>query len=468
MQNTLVWEIITALSKQEMRDVRQFLASPYFNLRQDVRSLFEALAEAAAKGLGAPGQMETWGKMFPNVGVADDQAMRLIQSYLLKLLEQHLVLKEQENEPLAGAHLLLAAYRRRKLPRHFQKTQKTVQAQLESQPLRNPAFHLASYAVEHQGYLFLSETQRSKELNLQPVEDQLGIAFAAMKLRQACLLRAHQSVFNTAYRLDLTEELLALAATPPYLDAPAVSVYFHCYRALFSEESEENFAAFKDQLFQHSYRFPPAEMRDLYLLALNFCIKKINENQSSYLRQSLDLYKEGLKTALLLEDGKISRFTFNNAVGIALRLKEEWAWAESFMNEYRNQLEPSQQEATFSLNAARLAFARRRFDDALLLLQRADYKDLINSMVAKTLQLKIYFEKGEWELLDAHLRTMRMFIRRNKRMGYHHQNWQNIVRFTQKIMELSPGDDERRALLRADIEAAEMLTEKAWLLWQVQ
>jgi hypothetical protein len=100
-------------------------------------------------------------------------------------------------------------------------------------------------------------------------------------------------------------------------------------------------------------------------------------------------------------------------------------------------------------------------------LQLADYKDFINGMAARILQLKIYFEKQELELLDAHLKTLRMFIRRNKRMGYHYQNWLNIVHFTQKLMELNPFDEEQRAVLRQAVEAEATLTEKDWLLAQL-
>ncbi len=89
-------------------------------------------------------------------------------------------------------------------------------------------------------------------------------------------------------------------------------------------------------------------------------------------------------------------------------------------------------------------------------------------MNARVLQLKIYFEKQELELLDAHLKTLRMFIRRNKRMGYHHQNWLNIVHFTQKLMELNPFDKQQRPVLRAEIEAEATLTEKDWLLAQLE
>ncbi len=462
MQNTLVFEIVAHLSKTEQREVRNFLASPYFNLRSDVQLIFDLLAKEVAP----PSREVTWERCFPGLPF-DDQQLRLTLSYLLKLLEQYLVLKEKQNEPLADYHLLLAAYRRRKLPRHFEKTQRAVSKSLDNQSLRHPAYYFENFLVENQQYLHLLESGRTKELNLQIVEDQLTTAALALKLRQACLLRSHQAVFKTPYRIDLLDEILVLAEQPPYAEQPAVLVYRLCYVALFSGQDDPHFSAFKAALFEHGGRFPKEEIGSLYLLAINFCIKKINASQHAYLQEALDLYKQGLKSALLLEDGQLSRFAYNNIVGIALRLPDEWQWAEEFVETYRSYLEPGAQEAAFSLNSARLAFAKRRYDDALEHLQRADYKDFINGMAARILQLKIYFEKQELELLEAHLKTLRMFIRRNKRMSYHHQNWLNIVHFTQKLLELNPFDEAGRTALRTAIETEETLTEKDWLLAQM-
>ncbi len=462
MQNTLVFEIIAQFSKLEQRDVRNFLASPFFNQRQDVRLLFDFLA----KNQSEPSREAAWEAAQPGQPF-DEQQLRLLLSYLLKLLEEYLVQKERQREPLDGGHRLLAAYHRRKLPRHFEKAQKAIAKQAENQPLRHPTFYLESYLTEHQIYLHLLESGRTKELNLQTVEDQLTTAMLAMKLRQACLLRSHQAVFNTRYRLDLLDEILGLSEHAPYRDAPAIQVYRLCYLALYGEGGEAYFGELKQALFEYGHCFQKEEIASLYLMAINFCIKKINANQHAYRKEALDLYKQGLKTGLLLEGGQLNHFTYNNIVGIALRLPDEWAWAEQFVEEYRSYLEPAAQEAAFSLNAARLAFAKRQYDEALFLLQRADYKDFINGMAARILQMKIYFEKQELELLDAHLRTLRMFIRRNKRMGYHHRNWSNIVHFTQKLLDMNPFDEGQRTALRNAIEGEEVLTEKDWLLAQL-
>ncbi|MBK8565557.1 MAG: hypothetical protein IPN76_19980 [Saprospiraceae bacterium] len=463
MQNTLVFEIIAQFSKTEQRDVRNFLASPFFNQRQDVRQLFDFLA----KQQEPPSREAAWDAAQPGLPF-DAQQFRLELSYLFKLLEEYLVQKERQWEPLNDSHLLLSAYRRLKLPRHFEKTQKAISKRFENQPIRNPEFYYERFLVEMQQYAHMLESGRTKELNLQTVEDQLTTAMIAMKLRQACLIKAHQAVYNTQYRLTFVDAVLAYASEQAYRNEPAVMLYRLCYVALFSEGGDGQFKPFKAALFKHGGNFPVGEVRSLYLLAINFCIKKINANQHRYLQEALDLYKQGLKTGLLLENGQLSHFAYNNITGIALRLPEEWQWAEEFVEAYRSYLEPSAQEAAFSLNSARLAFAKKRFDEALLYLQRADYKDFINGMAARILQMKIYFEKQELELLDAHLRTLRMFIRRNKRMGYHHQNWSNIVHFTQKLLDLNPFDEGQRSALRTAIAGEVVLTEKDWLLAQLE
>jgi len=101
-------------------------------------------------------------------------------------------------------------------------------------------------------------------------------------------------------------------------------------------------------------------------------------------------------------------------------------------------------------------------------LQSADYRDFINNMVAKTLQLKVYYELGEYDLLESHLRNMRTFLRRKRKMSYHQQNYRNIVQLTQRLIALPPMDKAAQKRLRADLLATEPLTERHWLLEKLE
>ncbi len=466
MKKSLVWDIIQCFSKKEIKTFRQFLASPYFNQRADLRHLFDYLIGVQIAGKAAPTREVLYGELFPNE-VFDDQKLRLLVSYLLKLLETFLILEESKLNKFPNHKLLLTAYRKRNLNRHFQKSLNRTQKLFQHQQFRHSEFYYYNFLVESERYQFLSATGRTQEMNLQEVENNLDAAFLSMKLRQACFLRSHELVYNTHYQISLLEEILDLASQPAFIENPAISIYCHCFKALFQSEDERDFQAFKNKLYELTPHFPKAEIRDLYLLAINYCIRKLNEGKASFLQETLDLYQRGLENELLLENGQLSRFAFNNIAGIAIRLGR-FDWIENFMKSYKSYLNPKYREITFSLNAAKLEYTRKNYSLALQYLQKADYKDLINNMVAKTLQLKIYYELGEFDLLDSLLNTMRIFIRRNKKMGYHHENWTNIVRYTKKLAELNQFDRASTEALKIAIEKEEILTEKEWLLRQLE
>ena len=137
------------------------------------------------------------------------------------------------------------------------------------------------------------------------------------------------------------------------------------------------------------------------------------------------------------------------------------------MQEYSQNLKIEYREAAFNLNSARLEYARKNYDNALVYLQKADYRDIISNMTAKILQMKIYYESDEFDLLYNHLKTMEMYVRRNKKISYHYPIWMNIIRYTQRISDINRYDKEAVDLLRQSIEGEEYLTEKKWLIGQL-
>lgn len=465
MQNTFLAQLIKSFNQIEIKEAISYLESPFFNRRKDLQQLFGYLSECLHVLDVTPTREQVFRKVFPNEKF-DDQKLRLLTSYLMRQLEQYLLVKECLNSPLQTQHLLLRAYRKKDLPKHMLKNFRKQQQQIDKQAFRHAQYHQAAYWQELELYQMESQAGRSRAHNLQVLEDHLHHSFLSMKLRQACHLIAHQAVYKTDYESEMIEALLANASQPEYEAVPAISVYLFCYKILANPDEDAYFYSFKEKLFAHINHFPKAEMRDLFLLALNFCIRKINENRP-FFKEALELYRKGLENKILLENGQLSRFTYTNIVGVALRLQET-EWVAEFIKSYRHFLEPAWQEATFSLCAARLEYTRKNYDKALLYLQKADYRDFINNMVAKIIQLKIYYEINEIDLLESHLKTMRGFIGRNKRLGYHQRNYRNIITMSQRLIRINPYDKQAKERLKQQVESAEPLTEKGWLLERLE
>ena len=458
MPQSRLYELIARFDASERRRGGQFLELPEVNRREDVRLLYAHLVQSN-RAFDSGDDVNIHTAIFPDQAY-DAANFRLLKTYLLRTLERFLVFQESERSNDVYGPLLLRAYGRKKLHGHQEFELRKQQRQTERRPQTTAETLHADFLRMREATALQAREGRTRDLPMQETERALDRAYWAFKLRQACLSRSHEAVTKTNYQISLIEEILRESEHDL---TPAILVYRACYLSLFHQPSDENFRRFREALRTHRHRFPVEEQRSLYLFALNYCIRQINRDRDAYLREAFELYRTGIETGTLLDKGRISRFTFNNVVGIALRLNE-LEWTDHFLHQYADTLDPAWRVRTLGLNAARLSYARHRYDDALVHLREVDQRDLITNMTAKILQLKIYTETEELELLDHHLRTMRRFIERNRRMAYHHTNWSNIVRFTQKVVEVNTFNARAVDALRREIEASDPLTERAWLL----
>ncbi|MCO6490991.1 MAG: hypothetical protein J5I98_21415 [Phaeodactylibacter sp.] len=466
MEGSRLLAVLESLNKKEVRELRKLLRSPFFNQREDVVLLFEFIAEWLFTLKTAPTKERAFEALYPGRPY-DAQQVRYAMSWLLKAIESYLALQPWLADERQQMAELARAYRERRLPKHFRQTMRQLNRRQQEQPIRNAEYFEYEYRIQLEQYAFTASRKRTGEHNLQEISDTIDLAFVARKLRQTCFLLAHQAVYKREYDFGLLEEALRFVDKKGLLRFPTIAGYYHCYHALSGIEPERHFQEFKAILLRQSQRFPADEARDLYLLAINYCIRELNAGREGYAREGLDLYKEGFRTGMLLQEGQISRFTYRNAVAMALK-EGELAWAENFIRDFRDKLPKEHQESMHSFSLARLAYVRRQYGHALEYLQRSEYQDLLLNLAAKTLMIKAFYELGEFDTLESHLDAMKVFLRRKDIIGYHRRNYRNIIRYTQKLLHLNRHDREEAEGLRKAIEGEEVLTERAWLLEQVR
>lgn len=463
MLNSLLWQTVSTLTALEQKHLGQWLRSPFFCRREQPAKLFEYLQSCLTSG-SEPAAENAWTRSFGPDFRFDMNAFRLLMSELLGQIEHFLVYREVFAETANFDIRLAAAYRKRGLEKHFRQSLHSARTAWGKQPYRHAEYFDAQTAIEYELYQHLSAGRRTEALNWQQLSDQTDTAYIARKLRQACMALSHQAVYPSNYQFGLLDALLEHVRQSEALQQiPAVALYYYCYLFLTEPEGDALFLRFKTQLFRHLEQLPLEELRNLHLLALNFCIRKINQLESAYFREALELYQSALKAGLLLENGQLSHFAYNNITAIALKVGDI-DWVEQFIHQYSTYLEKKHRDAAFHLNLARVEYARHNLATALRHLQQADYKDLINNLIAKTLQLKIYYETGEFDALDAHLQSMQTFIRRQRVIGYHKTNYLNIVRYGRQLMQHNPNSRQARTALRQKIEEEPVLTEKEWFL----
>ena len=387
-------------------------------------------------------------------------------SFLLKLAEKFLLQQSFLGEELRRKTALTSIFRKRNLNKHFERSLRESKRIQEQKGHRNADYYYDNYQIQLEEYLNIAARNRISALNLQTISDELDVAYIALKLRQTCLSLSHQTVYKTEYHFGLLQEILLYIEDKKLLKIPAISIYYHCYKLLTNPEEVAHFQEFKRLVLENGQLFPEEEIRDLYLLAINFCTKQYNEGNPIYLEESFELYQEGLKENIFMHNGILSRFTYRNIVTHGLIMKA-YDWLEYFIFNYKDFLELPYRESMFSFCLARLEYSRKDYDKVLNLLQKSEYKDLLLNLSAKTVLLKVFYELKEFDLLESHLQAMKTFLRRKDIMGYHRENYKNLIKFTYRLLEF-PLDRNAQIKLEEEITQTNFLAERTWLTENVK
>ncbi|MFN0015452.1 MAG: hypothetical protein ACKVU2_12970 [Saprospiraceae bacterium] len=75
-----------------------------------------------------------------------------------------------------------------------------------------------------------------------------------------------------------------------------------------------------------------------------------------------------------------------------------------------------------------------------------------------------YHELSEYDALASLLDSFASYLKRQKNIGYQRDNYENLIRFTRRLLEMAPNDSVGRAQLHSDIAEAERVAGKEWLL----
>jgi hypothetical protein len=470
MENSNLIVILRTFSGSEARRFRKWLLSPLHNQREDILKLYDYLMSGTHLEQEKYLKKERlFSRLFPGESF-DDSKLRQVVHFLLKTVEDFLIFEATQSDEVQRRLDLARVYRQRQLDKLYQKTFRQAEELQETTPLRNAYFLRNAYLLQREKYAFLSEKQkqRAMPLNLTEMSEALDRSFVADKLRQACLMLAHQTVYKAEYDIKLLQEVLQYVEQKQWLGEPAIGIYYYGYKSITERDLTTHFEQLKQRILDHGHLFPPSEARDIYLMAINYCIARMNAGAETFIREAFELYRRGFEQRILIENETISRWTFLNVVINALTLRE-FDWAESFIEEYRDFLEETHKENFVHFSRALMLYEKRDYGQAMRLLNTADYDDMLINLRSKALLMKMFYEQDMMEPLDSLLEATRTYMTRKKVMAYHKAFFSNVVQLTRKLVRINPYDTEQKQKLREEIQLANPLTpkERHWLLEQL-
>lgn len=363
--------------------------------------------------------------------------------------------------------MLLSIYRERGTGKGFQATVRKQHLALKKEPYRNIAYYYSEYQLQEEQYLFLEQQKRLENKNIQEVLDSLDTYYLANKLKYCVVALSHQQVFNTRYNLLYIQRILTQVEEGHWLTIPTIAVYYYSYQALADGDNVVACQQLKATFLEHWDLFEIEELRDFYLITINFFIKYLNRGDTSFIGEIFDLYQSGLERKVWVQQGQLSRFTYKNIVAIGISCKA-YDWVANFIEGYVSYLPTAHQSTYQAYNQAKLYYEIKAYKKAMVYLKHLEPQDRELVIDSKVILLKIYYELEEYDALEALLESFQVYIKRDKELStYLKKSYATLIRYVRKLQQHNFYDVAIRQALTKAIEEEPQLPARQWLLEQL-
>lgn len=466
---------LSSLNSYELNSFRKFLVSPFFNSNATLLDYFDILAKKIKKGdnINELDNETIWKSIYGSKKYSD-QKFRKLASDLFKLYENYLVQIELNKDKSLTTSLKLKAYKDKELNRLYPSIIRQVEVSKNLQLDKSSEYYLNQYKTEKYIFSFLSETDRKamrKEmentLNIEEISHNLDIFYIAEKLRYYSTLLSWSRSYKIDKKITGIEVILKLAEKKLFQDYPPIAIYLTITKTIKDPEKDEHFYRLKDLIEKHIHLFPEDEARDILEAAISYCVLKVNKGILEFQKEVLDMYKMGLQTDLILNDGKLSPTTYRNISFLALRTGDH-EWAQNFIYMYSDNLDQKYRDNAVNFSFARLHMYKKEYSEVISYLSQIIYNDVWYNTNARSLQVTAYYELDEVEALNSLLASFSAYLSREKSFKASRKKpYQNLIKYTKKLMKLKVYEYDKADNLYQEIQETQGIVNKPWLLEKV-
>lgn len=466
-----MFTLFGGLSREEFRLLGKAVHSPLMNTNRRVIALYEYLSpfHPVFEGVELKSGV-LFSRLFPEEPF-DDYKLRRLLSAFSQAVEQFLIyLEASEAEPHASL-LLIRALGRRNLHGLFEKRSMEALSGLEEAPYRDLEYYRRKVEVFANYYFHpLTDKRSVGQERLQELVHDMDYRYALEMYRLGNELRNRERMLSEQYQLAGIDAMASTHGDGVLSENNIFRTYRSLLRAYRNEEDpslfrelKENFAAYADEMREDDKNL-------LFQQLLNYTIRRINQGDSAYYPEALQLYKMGLRSGWLIHGGRISEETFSNVVMVSCE-KGEYGWARNFIARYETYLGEEAREDTIAHCYSLWNYFQGQHEKALELLAGHRFSGPFQPRSRMT-AIRIIFEqfftdRSYYDLLLSHARAFEKYLGRDKSLSRSrkdlHKNTTSLIRRVATALAKREPVEEVRQWALAEIHSGQPLVLRNWL-----
>lgn len=444
------------------------VASPYFNKKKELVDFFEFLKMHFPQ---FPENASTYEGAFQHVfgnRPFEKKEIGYLMSDLMKLAERMLSIEQMEEDAITDKLYLLDIFTEWHLDKAFNKTFKDAKKVLDQHTTRDSNYFYWNYSLNLRENVFFHRQKMHKVDNsIQTAIDNLDLFYFAQKLKYCCEMVNRQKVVASDYQINLMDEILDYLDDNPLSEQPVIAIYSTILKLSLEPTKEEYFHQLIGLLNNHSHLFLQNEAKDMYILAVNYCVRQIHKGNDSFDKNLFGLYQIMIEKNVMIYNNIISPWTYMNVVTIGVR--NDIDWTETFIHKYSEFLHDNFKENAYNYNLAYLYFYQERYDDAMSLLNKVVYSDVFYNCEARALLIRIYYSIEETELLSALAESFRIYLRRNKIITESRKTvYLSFIKFMSRLDRIIKGDNKVLIKLYEQVKTTGQVYNRDWILNEIK
>jgi hypothetical protein len=423
MIKSKVIDALKALNKSELKELGDFIDSPYFNKNKSVQSLYRILKNNYpsfdSKNLS---KHNVYSRLFPGKPYAD-KTLRNLLSDLLNLIERYLAFNSINRSPLNEKYFVISGMLKKRLFSLTESNLKEADRMFNNSKFDGGNVYYIMHLIEmEKDFLSIS---KNKLINLNMKEGEYLIYAFLSKY-----LIFKMKYYNYRYKLG-TEQLSSFIVEfeksinienfAKYLETSSepilkiILIYYYCTKFVSDPSAESYYWKVKSLVNTNKNLINRNEIINIYLTFNAFCVAKIREGNTSYEKELFYLFKEMVKDKLYLGEGeKYMHLTiFNNIVSLGLKIGE-LEWTKSFIDKYSEDLLPEFKDTMFNYSYSQYYFRQKEYEKALEHIKKVNFENYYIKNGVRFLLLKIYFELGYTESFISLCDSIKHYLAKDK------------------------------------------------------
>ena len=454
------------MTSSELECFENYLLSPYHNTRVDILHLFRLLRnEDFESGEDLTPKEVLFSRIYPKK-IYSNLEMNNLVSYLTAEVRSFLALENWKSKPEQESIYLLHALRDHQLDHQFERNWQNLHERHQASRLRNASWFMFEYHLQNELFKYRTMKDRTWPENLQTTTDALTKAFALETMRWNSTAISQQNATGQSAVLPLA------GASEAYLrenlNKGAFALFQQSDIILQKNSSPVHFAEMRSLMYSHINELSLEESREIYLSAINFCIRQINQGDRSYMNEAFTLYKEALESRALLDRGTILQtHTYYNVHVLAHRVGER-EWAKTFLDKYQKYLPKAERNNFYQYNLAIYSFMLEDYPNVLGILVDVHFNELYLNLEVRLMMLRAYFETRQINSLESLLSSFSLFVRRHKELGANKDRYLNLIKFTRKLLKIHLISKSKRIELLNLARETKALSDKEWVVKKLE